>query len=217
VTELTRLEESDAYRSAREELRLAEVEFMRHRERVAEMRRALPDDTVVGDYEFEEGEPARRVKLSELFTSGDRSLVIYHFMFGKQQRSACPMCTMWIDGFNAVAKHLRQRVDFAVVAAPPLDALHNYARSRAWDDLRLIVDAGTFKYDLASEDADGNQDSTISVFRMVGGTIRHTYTGHPWFSPDQEERGIDELTPVWNLLDLTPDGRGEDWYPSTSY
>ena len=29
-------------------------------------------------------------------------------------------------------------------------------------------------------------------------------------------RGIDLLSPVWNLLDLTPEGRGE-WLPSLAY
>ena len=29
-------------------------------------------------------------------------------------------------------------------------------------------------------------------------------------------RGIDLLSPVWNLLDLTPEGRG-DWEPSLAY
>ncbi len=213
----TRLQESDTYRAAREELRKAEIEFMGHRERLADMRRALPLETAVEDYEFEEGDPPRRVKLSELFTQPDRSLVIYHFMFGKKQTEACPMCTMWIDGYNAVAPHLAQRIDFAIVAAPPLGALQSYARSRGWDNLRLLTDTGSFKYDLASEDADGNQDSTISVFRVARDEVRHFYTGHPWLSADINQRGIDELTPVWNMFDLVPDGRGEDWYPSTSY
>jgi predicted dithiol-disulfide oxidoreductase (DUF899 family) len=32
-----------------------------------------------------------------------------------------------------------------------------------------------------------------------------------------EYRGIDLLTPVWSLFDLTPAGRQEDWYPDTEY
>jgi predicted dithiol-disulfide oxidoreductase (DUF899 family) len=31
-----------------------------------------------------------------------------------------------------------------------------------------------------------------------------------------QERGIDLLTPVYNLLDLTPEGRG-DWYAELEY
>ncbi|HTV75135.1 MAG TPA: hypothetical protein VME66_15695 [Candidatus Acidoferrales bacterium] len=42
------------------------------------------------------------------------------------------------------------------------------------------------------------------------------YTAHPQLADDIYERGIDRLTPVYNMLDLTPQGRG-DWYASLSY
>src|SRR5450631_3229088 len=117
--------ESSEYLAKREELRLAEVELMRQRERVAELRRNLPEGAPIQDYQFEEGPrdlnagdaPVRTVRLSELFTKPNRSLVIYHFMFGKRQTKACPMCTAWLDGANGVAHHLAQNLDFAVVAA----------------------------------------------------------------------------------------------------
>ncbi len=47
--------ESASYLDAREKLRLAEIDLMQQRERVAEMRRALPPGPVVDDYEFLEG------------------------------------------------------------------------------------------------------------------------------------------------------------------
>src|SRR5207342_2912574 len=74
--------------------------------------------------------------------------------------------------------------------------------------LRLLsAGESTFKYDLGSEDREGHQDSTISVFtRDSDGTVRHFYSGHPWLAADVKERGIDELTPIWNVLDLTPQG-----------
>src|SRR4026208_735260 len=111
--------ESPAYLARREELRQAEIELMRQRERVAELRRTLPPGASIQDYEFLEGptvlddgdEPLRTVRLSELFTAPDRSLVIYQFMYGKKQTIACPMCTAWIDGYNGVAHHLAQNVD----------------------------------------------------------------------------------------------------------
>ena len=81
----------------------------------------------------------------------------------------------------------------------------------------LSAGANTFKYDLGSEDKDGGQDSTISVFtRDNDGTLRHFYSGHPWLAPDIRERGIDELNPIWNFLDLTPQGRG-DFYAKLDY
>ena len=225
--EFTRLANQSAdYVARREELRLAEIELMRNRERVAEMRRRLPAGAVVEDYVFSEGPtdldagdaPVRTVRLSELFTAPDRPLVIYHLMYGKKQTTPCPMCTMWIDGFNGVAQHLAQNVDFAIAAAAEPPALRDHARNRGWRNVRLLsCGPSTFKYDLNSEDADGNQDSTISVFsRASDGKIYHHYTAHPTMSEDIDQRGIDLLSPVWNVLDLTPQGRG-DWYAELNY
>ena len=218
--------ESAEYLTKREEVRLAEIELMRQRERVAELRRALPKGAEVRDYEFLEGptsvaagdEPVKKVRVSELFTSPNRALVIYHLMFGKEQTVPCPMCTAWIDGYNGVAHHMAQNIDFAIVAAAEPVTLRAYARERGWDKLHLLsAGDSTFKYDLGSEDKEGRQDSTISVFtKDSDGTLYHFYSGHPWLAPEIKERGIDELSPIWNLLDLTPQGRGE-FYTSLDY
>ncbi|HSO93665.1 MAG TPA: DUF899 family protein [Candidatus Dormibacteraeota bacterium] len=218
--------ESADYLARREDLRVAEVELMRQQERVAEMRRSLPPGAPLKDYVFQEGpadldggdKPAKQVRLSELFSGPDRPLVIYHFMYGKKETSPCPMCTMWIDGYNGVAQHLERNVDFAIVAAADLPTLRAHARDRGWGNLRLLsAGDSTFKYDLKSEDKEGNQDSTISVFtRDKDGTVRHFYTARPSMSEGISERGIDLLSPVWNILDLTPGGRGE-WYPEVTY
>lgn len=218
--------ESEEYLIKREELRDAEIELLRQRERVAELRRQLPKGAPVQDYEFLEGpaslddgdEPVTRVHLSELFTAPDRSLVIYHFMFGKKQTRACPMCTAWIDAFNGVAHHLAQNVDVAIVAAADPPTLRAFGRDRGWNRLRLLsAGESSFKYDLGSEDSEGRQDSTISVFtRESDGTLRHFYSCHPWLADDVKERGIDELNPVWNMMDLTPQGRGT-FYASLDY
>ena len=223
-TNLTK--ESAEYLAKREELRLAEIELMRQRERVAELRRHLPAGPVVENYQFSEGPvdlgsgdtPTRTVLLSELFTAADRPLVIYHLMYGKRQTKPCPMCTAWIDGFNGVAHHIAQRVDFAIVGAADLAALRAHARARGWNRLRLLsAGESTFKYDLGSESREGHQDSAISVFtRDSRGAVHHFYTAHPWMSPEIKERGIDLLNPIWHILDLTPQGRG-DWYTKLEY
>jgi predicted dithiol-disulfide oxidoreductase (DUF899 family) len=218
--------ESAEYRARREELRLAEIDLMQRRERVAELRRRLPPGATVQDYVFQEGpadlaagdSPTRTVRLSELFSGPERSVVVYHLMYGKKQANPCPMCTMWIDGFNGVAHHLAQNVDLVIAASADLPALRQHARNRGWHSLRLLsCGTSTFKYDLLSEDAEGNQDSTISVFtRASDGTLRHVYSAHPWMAEEINQRGIDLLTPVYNLLDLTPEGRA-DWYAKLTY
>jgi len=217
--------ESAEYLAKREELRLAELDLMRQREHVAELRRHLPKGATVQDYVFEEGPtnldrgdtPVRKVRLSELFTAPDRSLVIYHFMYGKRNTNPCPMCTAWIDGINGVAHHLAQNLDLAIVAAAEPSVLRAHARSRGWNNLRLLSGgSSTFKYDLGSEDREGRQDSTISVFTREGGTVRHFYSAHPKMAPDVDERGLDLMSPIWHVLDLTPQGRGA-WYAGLDY
>jgi predicted dithiol-disulfide oxidoreductase (DUF899 family) len=218
--------ESADYLAQREELRLAEIELMRQRERVAELRRGLPQGATVEDYVFEEGPanldagdtPIRTVQLSELFTLPGRALVIYHLMYGKKQTKPCPMCTAWIDGLNGVADHLTQNINLAVVAAAGTAVLRAHARARGWTKLRLLsAGSSTFKYDVGSENREGSQDSEISVFsRESDGTLRHFYSAHPRMASDIPERGIDLLTPIWNILDLTPQGRG-DWYAKLEY
>jgi predicted dithiol-disulfide oxidoreductase (DUF899 family) len=218
--------ESPEYLAKREELRLAEIELMKQRERCAELRRDLPKGATIQDYEFLEGpaaldngdEPVRKVHLSELFTAPDRALVIYQMMYGKRQTSPCPMCTAWLDSFNGIAHHLAQNINLAVVAAADPSTLRAHARTRGWDRLRLLsAGDSTFKYALGSEDTEGNQDSTISVFtRDSDGRLRHFYSVHPRLAEDIQQRGIDEYNPIWNVLDLTPQGRGE-WYASLAY
>src|SRR5436189_1711671 len=193
--------ESAEYLAKREQLRLAEIELMRQRERIAELRRHLPPGPALEDYKFIEGPvdldsgdtPTRTVRLSELFTGAGRPLVIYHLMYGKRQTKPCPMCTAWIDGMNGVAQHVAQNIDFAIVAAAELPALRAHGRDRGWNRLRLLsAGDSTFKYDLGSEDREGNQDSTISVFtRDSDGAVQHFYTAHPWMAPEIKERGID--------------------------
>jgi len=222
-----RLQESDDYLTKREELRQAEIESLNARERVAQLRRDLPPGPVLQDYEFDEGPsslssgdtPIRKVRLSELFTKPDRSLVVYQFMFGKKQINPCPMCTLVIDSLNGVAHHIAQNVDLVIVAAADPISLRKHARRQGWDRLRLLstAEGSTFKYDLGGEDREGNQDSTLTVItRDSDGTLRHFYTAHPRVAPQLMERGLDLLIPVYNVLDVTPQGRG-DWYASLDY
>jgi predicted dithiol-disulfide oxidoreductase (DUF899 family) len=214
----TRLTESDEYRRQREELRLAELDLIDHAERVAALRRQLSADTVVDDYPFIDVASGALVPLSSLFNRPDRALILYHFMYGKAQTEPCPLCTMWIDGYNAVASHLTQNADFAVVAAAEPAALEAHAAARGWNNLRLLsAGDSTFKYDLGSEELDGAQTEWISVFALGDdGTVRHLYSKGAEMADDRRERGIDLLSPVWHLLDLTPQGR-DDWYPKLQY
>src|SRR5436309_14671761 len=82
--------ESEEYVSKREELRRAEIELSNQRERVAELRRRLPQGPAVEVYEFEEvplkleaeDKPLRTVRLSQHLTGPRWSVVRYHFFHG---------------------------------------------------------------------------------------------------------------------------------------
>ena len=214
----TRLPESEDYRRQREALRVAELALTDQVEQVAAMRRALPIDTPVDDYELIEVDSGEPVRLSSLFSGPGRSLIVYHFMYGKAQTDPCPLCTMWIDGYNAASPHLVQNADFVVLAAAEPQAIRAHAASRGWTNLRLLsAGDSTFKFDLGSEEADGTQTEWISVFtRDRDGIVHHVYSKGAQLADDRRERGIDLLSPVWHLLDLTPGGRG-DWYPALHY
>ena len=213
---MTVLTESDEYRAARAELQQAEVALREARRRAAELRRALPHDTEVEDYAFEEA-PGREVRLSELFTGPDRSLIVYQFMYGGAQTSPCPMCSMWIDGLNGVARHVAERTDLVVVAQAAIGDLQAWGAKRGWSALRLLSSApSSFKSDFGMQGENGEQFPGLSVFtRAADGSLRHVYTRDPHVV-EREEGGMDQWCVVWNLFDLVPEGRG-DWYPSLEY
>jgi predicted dithiol-disulfide oxidoreductase (DUF899 family) len=205
-------------RTLREELHRAEVALRDQRERVAELRRQLPRDTPSEDLAFEELRDGRvvPVRLSELFMDPDKPLLLMHFMFGKAQTEPCPMCTMWADGYAGVVEHLSQGLNFAVLIAGELERFEAFARERGWHDLRIVSAADTtLKRNLGFENEAGGQMPGVSVFeRSSDGKLTHFYSVCA-FGPDGG-RMMDLLSPVWNFLDLVPEGRGE-FIPSRSY
>ena len=72
-----------------------------------------------------------------------------------------------------------------------------------------------FKVEVGGEDADGNQWPFLSVYELDGDDVRMTYSGGAHIDGDHW-RGVDLLSPVWHILDLTRPGRG-NWMPSLAY
>ncbi|MGO9767006.1 MAG: DUF899 family protein [Myxococcaceae bacterium] len=218
--------ESPAYRKARDELLKAERELRSHVEKVAAVRRQLPlGGAVPEDYAFEEAaqdvrSPLRSVRLSELFAPGLDSLVVYSFMFGPEMEHACPMCSSFLDGLDGNARHIAQRVNLAVVAKSPITRIQDFARARPWRNLRLLSSAKNhFNRDYHGDAQDGSQNSIIHTFVRRAGRVHHFYSSEMAFGPSepgQNQRHIDLMWPLWNVLDLTPEGRGTDWYPKLS-
>jgi predicted dithiol-disulfide oxidoreductase (DUF899 family) len=221
--------ETDEYRAARNALLEAERDLRGRVEKVAALRRRLPMGArLPEDYVFEEGEgesenvgSSRKVRLSELFAPSKETLVLYSFMYGPDMAKACPMCTCFLDGLHGNATHIMRRVNLAVVAKSPLRRLREFASTRAWKNLRLLSSAGTtFNRDYHGETPDGGQNSIIHVFVKRPDGVHHFYSSELTMlpaEPGQNPRHIDLMWPLWNVLDLTPEGRGTDWFPALSY
>ena len=218
--------ESAEYRKLRDELLEAEAALVEQRERVAELRRALPHGTPVEiDYAFREG-PAdlarnaesdfRETRLSELF-GGKQELLVQHLMFAPGADAGCPMCSMWADGLDAIAHHLGDRVSLALIARTELTSLRAWGRRRGWRQLRLLSSFdSTFNADFGVELAPDRQLPAFSVFRRdKGGDVLHFYTTEGSLA-EAHHRAMDLYTPVWNLFDMLPGGRGS-WFPKQHY
>ena len=232
--------ESEVYRQARNALLEEEMELRRHVERVAAQRRALPKGgEVPEDYVFEGRRPSGRtgrMKLSELFTPGKDTLAIYSFMFGPERAEPCPGCTHFLDGLDGAALHIGQRINLVIVAKSPFKRLQDLAKQRGWKNLRLLSTAGN-NYDrdyfgdstALSEGVRQQQEfrpgeegdmPILNVFRRdEDGTIRHFWASELLYvppEPGQENRHNDLMDPLWNMFDVTPEGRG-DFQPKVNY
>ena len=209
--------ESSGYRRARDALLAEEIELRRHIERVAEQRRALPPGgKVAKDYRFEgESGPA---SFADLF--GDKpTLAIYSYMYGPKRERPCPMCASLLSAWNGEVLDLEQRIALVAVARSPIKRLAAFKQERGWRDLKVCSDlSGDYTREYVS--ADDADVPAFNVFSRRNGTIRHFWSGEMGSAtadPGQDPRGAPDLMPLWNILDMTPEGRGTDWYPKLQY
>jgi predicted dithiol-disulfide oxidoreductase (DUF899 family) len=235
--------ESPEYRAARDRLLEQEIQERRLMEAVAVARRELPPGgPVPQDYVFEGaglgGEPIQ-VPLSELFAPGKDSLVIYSFMFprdpgdrtpgptsGQTARlplaeGPCPTCAAFIDQLEGTAEHLGQLINLVVVAKTSPQRLLTFADERGWRYLRFLSAAkNTYNRDYHAETPEGMQRPMLTVFHRDGDAIRHFWSSELFYAPTdphQHPRHVGTLEPLWNMLDLTPDGRPRDWQEQLDY
>ncbi len=209
--------ESAAYRAARNALLAEEIELRRQLERVAAQRRALPaGGEIPQDYELVSESGA--VRLSSLF--GDKeTLMVYSMMFGPQRKGPCPSCTSFLSAWNGTAVNLRERAAIAVMARSPMERLVEYKKQRGFLNLPLVSDM-TGEYTRTYVNAEDADVPGFSVFTRRDGKVRHFYSGEmsgAMADPGQDPRGAPDLDLLWQVLDLTPEGRGTDWYPKLSY
>jgi predicted dithiol-disulfide oxidoreductase (DUF899 family) len=231
--------ESAAYRAARNSLLESEISLRRQLEAVAAQRRALPPGgEVPEDYVFEridDQERPAKVRLSELFGEHP-SILLYSFMYGPERDEPCTGCTHTLDGLDGSVFHADRRFPTFIVAKSPIARLEALARKRGWRNLKLLSTAGndydhhyfgdTSKFGSAMRTERGyepgeNWDEPMyNVFRKgTDGSVRHFWGSEMLFVkeyPGQNHRAGDLVDPVWGLLDMSPEGRG-DFFPKLTY
>jgi predicted dithiol-disulfide oxidoreductase (DUF899 family) len=233
--------ESEEYRRERNRLLDAEAGLRRAIEQVAAQRRALPPGGVVpDDYRFEEASDGGEVRFGELFEADKDTLVVYSFMFprysgdtrpgpaeGETARlplseTPCASCTSILDSLDGAAPHLSRLLNLAVVAKSDPDRIRNFARERGWRHLRLLSSrSNAYNRDYHAETPEGEQMPILNVFVRDGDQFRHAWASELMYAPrdeGMEARHVDSIWPIWNVLDVTPEGRGnESNFPALRY
>ena len=233
--------ESEEYRRERNRLLQAEARLRRTIEQVAAQRRALPPGGVVADdYRFDEVSDGGEVRFSELFETGKDTLVLYSFMFPRYSgdtrpgpadgetaklaltETPCASCTSILDSLDGAAAHLTRVLNLAVVAKSDPDRIRNFARERGWRNLRLLSSRdNAYNRDYHAETPEGEQMPILNVFARDGDQFRHTWASELMYAPrdeGMEARHVDSVWPIWNVLDVTPEGRtNQSNFPSLNY
>jgi predicted dithiol-disulfide oxidoreductase (DUF899 family) len=231
--------ESATYRAARNALLDAEIALRRQLETVAAQRRALPPGgEVPEDYVFEridDRERPAKVRLSELF--GEHPSICFTVSCSdRNETSRAPAAripsTVWTAASFTPTSVFRP----SLVAKSPISRLEALARKRGWRNLKMLSTAGndydhhyfgdTSKFGQAMRTERGyepgkNWDEPMyNVFRKgTDGSVRHFWGSEMLYvkeDPGQNHRAGDLVDPVWGLLDMSPEGRG-DFFPKLTY
>ncbi len=193
---------SDAeWRAARDDLLLREKEATRALDALAAERRRLPMVAIEKDYELEG--PDGKVRLADLF-DGRRQLIVYHFMFAPGE-DPCTGCSSFTDNI-ADLTHLRERdTSFALISRAPYEEIRVFRERMGWTMPWYSSLRSDFNYDFGVT-SDRGEGFALSVFLRDGDTVYRSFV--------TSSRGVDRLRLDFNLLDLTPFGRQEEWEDS---
>lgn len=213
-------DESNEYRVARRALLAEEIEFRRHMTRLADQRRALPSGPIIAkNYRFHDANGGD-VGLIDLFGEKD-TLVTYFWMYGPQRERPCPMCTNWLGSVNGNARDITQRASLKILGRSPVERQIAFAQERGWQHLDFVQTAGDdYANDLGLLSPDGGESPALVVYHREGDTVRLFWSSVMTFAmadPGQDPRDAPDIASLWTILDLTPEGRGTDWYPKLEY
>jgi predicted dithiol-disulfide oxidoreductase (DUF899 family) len=189
------------WQAARDELLVKEKEATRALDALAAERRRLPMVPADKDYELEG--PDGEVGLVDLF-EGRRQLIVYHFMFAPGE-DPCTGCSSFADNI-ADLSHLRARdTAFVLISRAPYEEIRAFKERMGWTVPWFSSFGSDFNYDLRVSSERG-EIFALSVFLRDGDNVYRSYV--------TSSRGVDRLRLDFNLLDLTPFGRQEEWEDS---
>ena len=209
---------SPEYRTRANRLLGEEIALRRQIQRVAEQRRTLPPGPVAKNYRFLD-EQGNELGLADLF-GRHGTLFAYFWMYGPERERPCPMCTSFVGSFDVPAPDIEQRLGIAIVGRSPVARQLAFARERGWRNLKFYQtigdDYGRDTHALSEE----GEGASVVVWRREGGAVRLFWAaegGAETADPGFDASVVVDPTPLWNVLDWTPEGRGKEWYPSLGY
>jgi predicted dithiol-disulfide oxidoreductase (DUF899 family) len=214
-------DESAAYAKAREALLAEEIEVRRRLGGLARQNRELPEGPEMHDKWKFVGMNGGEVGLADMFGQHD-TLVLYHWMYGPERTRPCPMCTSLLGPLAGNAADLRQRVALSVISRSKVERMVAFGVERGWRDLPYYQAVGDdFSVAIGGLDPEKRGEMPVlMVLRKRDGKVRLHWMGEMTMAmadPDEDPRGAVDLSPLWNVLDLTPAGRDAKWYPRLSY
>lgn len=210
--------ESAEYRQARIALLEEEIALRRQIQRVAEQRRALPPGPAAKDYRFLD-EQGREIGLADLFGEHD-TLFTYLWMYGPERERPCPMCTSFVGSLDIPAPDIEQRMALAIIGRSPVARQLAFARERGWRNLKFYQAVGDDFVRDTHWVVDGEEGAGVLVWTRDGEEVRLFWAAEGGFEtadPGFDPHLAPDPTPLWNVLDWTPGGRAEGWYPKLDY
>jgi predicted dithiol-disulfide oxidoreductase (DUF899 family) len=191
---------AEEWQSARNALLVKEKDYTRALDALAAERRRLPMVALdPAKYQFTAPD-GRQVRLPGLF-DGQRQLIIYHFMLEPGEDWLCGGCCTFTDNLAAGQWHLNARdTRLILMARAPQSQIEPVRRRFGWTVPFYSSYGSQFNDDM------GLTSFGLSVLLRDGDEVFRSYftTG----------RGVDRLRMDFNLLDLTPYGRQEEWEDS---
>lgn len=187
------------WRTARDELLVAEKEATRLQDEIAARRRRLPMAKFDTGYKFESPEGTKT--LLELFDGRDE-LIVYQFM-DNGPKNYCPGCTWYTNNIpaNAPAMLAQKGITYVTSSDMPLAQIEAYWQRLGWT-IPYVSSRGT-KW---SRDIGAGGGFMLTFFLRDGDDVYRTY--------NTTSRGYEKLAFVTGILDMSVYGRREDWEDS---